>query len=105
MSKKIDDFLKLTNAEDFFEFFDLTYDRQIFNVNRLHILKLFSEYIAEIDSKHALATEAEKFDLYRDALQRSYERFLTETAQQTKLFKVFNEKPQNVVLLSEINAG
>jgi nitrogenase-stabilizing/protective protein len=105
MSKKIDDFLKLTNAEDFFEFFDLPYDRQIFNVNRLHILKLFSEYIAEIDSQYALATEEEKFEKYRDALQRSYERFLTETAQQTKLFKVFNEKPQNVVLLSEINAG
>ena len=105
MSKKIDEFLKLTNAEDFFGFFDLPYDRQVFNVNRLHILKLFAEYIAEIDSKYALATEEERFAYYRDALQRAYERFLTETAQQTKLFKVFHQKPQNVVLLSDIHAS
>jgi nitrogenase-stabilizing/protective protein len=105
MTSRLDRFLQLTDAEDYFLFFDLPYDRQVVSINRLHILKLFAQYIAEMESCRDKTTEEDKLLGYRDALQRAYDRFLTATAQETKLFKVFNEKPKNLVLLSEIHAS
>jgi nitrogenase-stabilizing/protective protein len=48
--------------------------------------------------------EAEKLERYRAALQEAYDTFTTSSPLDEKLFKVFNEKPQNVVMLSEIGS-
>lgn len=101
MTATLSEFKKLVDAEDYFKFFELAYDQQIVNVNRLHILKKFAQYIEEVDSKPELS-EVEKLNQYRDALQKAYEVFLTSNAVEQKLFKVFNEKPKNVVLLGDI---
>lgn len=104
MSFTLDDFNKITDAEDYFEFFQLAYDRNFVNVNRLHILKKFSQFIDEINTNYSELGEDEKLQKYRDALIQAYEVFLSKTPLETKLFKVFNEKPQNVVMLSELQS-
>lgn len=96
------EFKAITNAEAYFEFFQLEYDPKVVNVNRLHILKKFSQLIAEIDAEATELTEVEQLNRYQEALVQSYNVFLTTSPLQTKLFKVFNEKPKNVVLLTDI---
>jgi nitrogenase-stabilizing/protective protein len=93
MNLTLDNFKKLTDAEEYFEFFELPYDRNLVNVNRLHILKQYSNLSQE-----------EKLSQYRDALLRAYEVFLSKTSLETKLFKVFNEKPKGIVMLSDIHS-
>ncbi len=102
MSKTLAEFERLVDAEEYFQFFGLPYDPQFVNVNRLHILQKFSNFIKSIDSDSL--NEAELLDRYRAALQQAYDTFNASSPLDEKLFKVFNEKPQNVVLLSEIGA-
>ncbi|MEJ1932095.1 nitrogenase-stabilizing/protective protein NifW, partial [Nostoc sp. NIES-2111] len=52
MTKSLEEFKKLADAEEYFKFFELDYDAKIVNVNRLHILKKFSQLISEIDTNH-----------------------------------------------------
>jgi nitrogenase-stabilizing/protective protein len=104
MSLNLEDFRKIVNAEDYFEFFQLPYDAKIVNVNRLHILKKFSQLMQEIDENNPNISSEEKLTQYRLALENSYQVFLESTAQEEKLFKVFNQKPKNVVMLTEITS-
>lgn len=102
MSWDVNKFNQLVDAEEYFEFFQLPYDQQLVNVNRLHILKKFSQFMQQVDEIFPQLSQAEKLNHYRDALQQAYEVFLASTPLEQKLFKVFNEKPQNVVMLTEI---
>lgn len=102
MTQSLVEFKKLTNTEEYFEFFQLPYDVKVVNINRLHILKLFSQYMEEINQNQDTLSEAELLEQYEAALQKAYEVFLSTSPLETKLFKVFNEKPHNVVMLSEI---
>ncbi|ALF53415.1 nitrogenase stabilizing/protective protein [Nostoc piscinale CENA21] len=104
MSKTIDEFKKLNDAEEYFQFFELPYDQKIVNVNRLHILKKFSQYIQEIDEQSADLTAEEKLNQYCLALQKAYEVFLESTPQEQKVFKVFKDKPKNVITLTELSS-
>jgi nitrogenase-stabilizing/protective protein len=104
MNFTLDNFNKITTAEDYFEFFKLPYDQKFVNVNRLHILKKFSQFIDEINSSNPDLSEDEKLNNYRDALIQAYEIFLSKTPLETKLFKVFNEKPKGIVMLSDIQS-
>jgi len=92
-------FNQLKDAEAYFEFFALAYDPHVVNVNRLHILRKFSQLIQAIDKHQSEATLLED---YRQALQTAYNLFLTSNSVEQKLFKVFQDKPKNVVLLSDI---
>jgi nitrogenase-stabilizing/protective protein len=102
MSTSLAEFNQLVNAEEYLEFFVLPYDPQFVNVNRLHILQKFSALIKSIDSQTLELSEAETLERYRVALQQAYETFTNSSPLNEKLFKVFNEKPKNTVLLSEI---
>jgi len=95
------EFNKITDAEAYFEFFQLPYDAKVVNINRLHILKKFSQFVAEIDQSDI--DESDRLTQYRSALVRAYETFLTTSPLETKLFKVFNEKPKGIVMLSELS--
>ncbi|UKO95936.1 nitrogenase-stabilizing/protective protein NifW [Nostoc sp. UHCC 0870] len=103
MTKTIEEFKKLVDAEEYFKFFELDYDPKLVNVNRLHILKKFSQFMSEIDSNPDLNTE-ERLNQYSLALQQAYETFLESSPQQQKLFKVFKDKPKNVITLTELNS-
>ena len=92
-------FNQLKDAEDYFEFFGLTYDPNVVNVNRLHILRKFAQLVQDEDKSQS---EEKKLNAYRRALQTSYDLFLTSSSVEQKLFKVFQDKPKNVVMLSDI---
>lgn len=98
----LSEFNKLTNAEEYFEFFQLSYSPQIVHVNRLHILKQFAKFMAEIDQNFPSLHDDDRLMHYRAALIRAYQVFLEKSPLETKLFKVFNQKPHNVVMLTEI---
>ncbi|ABA23854.1 Nitrogen fixation protein NifW [Trichormus variabilis ATCC 29413] len=102
MTWDIEQFNKLVSAEEYFEFFQLPYDPRVVQVSRLHILKQFSQSIQEIDANNSQASQAEKLDLYCTALKQAYEVFLSSTPLEQKLFKVFKQKPKNIVMLTEI---
>ena len=104
MTLTLINFNRLTTAEEYLEFFNIPYDAQFVNVNRLHILQKFSELIKEINTQFSEATETEKLDKYGEALQEAYELFLTASPLETKLFKVFQQKPSNVVMLTDIQS-
>jgi nitrogenase-stabilizing/protective protein len=102
MSNTLAEFNQLVDAEQYFEFFGLPYDPQIVNVNRLHILRKFSNLMREKAPDLAGLSEADTLKQYRLAFQQAYEVFLSSNSLEQKLFKVFNQKPHNVVLLSEL---
>ncbi|MBW4684691.1 MAG: nitrogenase-stabilizing/protective protein NifW [Komarekiella atlantica HA4396-MV6] len=104
MTGTIDEFKQLVDTEEFLKFFNLPYDQKFVNVNRLHILKKFSQYIKEIDENSSDLSQEEKLNQYSLALQKAYQVFLESTPHEQKLFKVFNDKPKNVVTLTEITS-
>ncbi|BAY39592.1 nitrogen fixation protein NifW [Nostoc sp. NIES-2111] len=104
MTKSLEEFKKLVDAEEYFKFFELDYDAKIVNVNRLHILKKFSQLISEIDTNHPDLSTEEKLNQYSLALQSAYQVFLESSPQEQKLFKVFNDKPKNVITLTELSS-
>ncbi|WP_017314848.1 nitrogenase-stabilizing/protective protein NifW [Mastigocladopsis repens] len=104
MTWNLDEFKKLEDAEEYFEFFKLPYDHNVVNVNRLHILKKFSQFIKEIDENYTDLSISDRLSKYREALEQAYQVFLESTPQEQKLFKVFNQKPKNVITLTEITS-
>jgi nitrogenase-stabilizing/protective protein len=80
----------LSSAEDFFAFFGLDHDVHLVQVNRLHILKRFRQYLAS-DGGLPAADEIEAFRRGRSALQRAHDDFRQATARSEKLFKVFQD--------------
>ncbi|HEY9826134.1 MAG TPA: nitrogenase-stabilizing/protective protein NifW [Stenomitos sp.] len=105
MNRTLSEFAKLVDAEQYFEFFQLSYDPKIVSVNRLHILQKFAQAVAAIDAQATDASEAERLGQYQAALQQAYDVFLSSNAVEQKLFKVFRQKPQNVVLLRDVSTS
>lgn len=95
-------FKKLTDTEDYLQFFGISYDATFVNVNRLHILKQFSLLIAQVDTAFPNISESEKLEKYQLAFEEAYELFKTSSPLETKLFKVFKDVPSNVVLLDDL---
>ncbi|NJL60650.1 MAG: nitrogenase-stabilizing/protective protein NifW [Methylacidiphilales bacterium] len=104
MNADFETFKQIVDAEEYFKFFELPYDVNVVNVNRLHILKKFSLNIKEIDKQNPSLSFADKLSLYSAALEEAYQVFLDSTPQEQKLFKVFNQKAKNVVTLTEITS-
>ena len=80
----------LSSANDFLDFFGIRYDEQVVNVNRLHILKRFTQYLHRSEGLAEL-DEVEMFRRYRELLVRAYQDFTTSTAVREKVFKVFQD--------------
>lgn len=97
-------FKSLTTAEEYLQFFEIDYDQQFVNVNRLHILKQFSLLLQEVDEAFPDVSEAERLEKYRMALEEAYQVFLTSSPLETKLFQVFQNKPKNFVSLDDLTA-
>ncbi|MDA8060775.1 MAG: nitrogenase-stabilizing/protective protein NifW [Leptospirillum sp.] len=86
---------KLSAAEDYFHFFNVEFDPKVVHVNRLHILKKFGQFRDAIEKEWpADGSPEQKKEAYRRALEMAYETFLTATAQDEKLFKVFQHEAQ-----------
>ena len=102
MSGTLAEFKQLVDAEQYFEFFQLPYDAHFVNVNRLHILRKFSGFMAAIDETAPDLSDVERLDRYKQALQEAYDTFMSSSPGQEKLFKVFNDPVPGIVTLSQI---
>ena len=92
-------FNQLKDAEEYFQFFNMPYDPKVVNVNRLHILRKFSE-LTQAEDKNL--SEEDLLSAYQKNLQIAYDLFLTSSGVEEKLFKVFQDKQKNVVKVSDI---
>jgi nitrogenase-stabilizing/protective protein len=83
---------ELVSAEDFMDYFGIEYDIAVVQVNRLHILQRFHNYLA----KAALSEdEAARRVVYTALLQQAYQDFVKSDALTEKVFKVFHmHEPQ-----------
>jgi nitrogenase-stabilizing/protective protein len=91
-------FEELSSAEDFLEYFDIAYDPRVVQVNRLHILQRFHDYLRQYGD---LPSDPEaKQTLYRQQLRTAYNDFVTSDAQTEKVFRVFHRRDPQVAFVS-----
>jgi nitrogenase-stabilizing/protective protein len=81
---------KLSSAEEFLQFFSLTYDQHVVDVARLHILKRFYQYLRQDYELTEHTDESTLYTRYRALLARAYDDFVRSTPAQEKVFKVFH---------------
>jgi nitrogenase-stabilizing/protective protein len=88
MSELLDTLKGLSTAEEFLEYFGIPFEQQVVNVNRLHILKRFHDYVRQRPSLGALGYDSQRA-AYRECLLKAYEDFVHSDALTEKVFKVF----------------
>jgi nitrogenase-stabilizing/protective protein len=81
---------QLSSAEEFLDFFGITYQQAVVNVSRLHILKRFYQYLRQ-ETAFGEREEASQRARYRELLTRAYQDFVVSTPAQEKVFKVFQD--------------
>ena len=81
---------KLSAAEEFLDFFAVPYQQAIVNVNRLHILKRFYQYLRQ-EKSLAVSDETALYKRYQSLLTRAYDDFVRSTPAEEKVFKVFQD--------------
>jgi len=91
----------LSSAEDFFAFFGVPCDERVLQVNRLHILKRFYQYLHSSEGLGGLQ-DIDLFRRYRELLAQAYQDFVVSTPAREKVFKVFQsaDGTQHVQLAS-----
>lgn len=94
----------LVSAEDFLDYFGIEYDASVVQVNRLHILQRYHNYLG----KSVLPeVEAARRVIHTTLLQQAYQDFVKSDALTEKVFKVFHmHEPQTkFVPLSSITVN
>lgn len=76
------DLAELESAEDFLEYFDVPYVRDVVQVSRLHILQRFHDYLATHCGPQP------SYDDYRSWLMRAHDDFVASTPLREKVFSV-----------------
>jgi nitrogenase-stabilizing/protective protein len=80
---------ELVSAEDFLDYFAIPYDAGVVQVNRLHILQRFHDYLAKQAPEMPPGDPARRA-IYRAWLERAYNDFVTSNALTEKVFAVFH---------------
>ena len=78
---------ELESAEDFLAYFGVDYDPAIVQVNRLHILQRFHNYLEGIEE--VPGDTANRRALYAGLLSGAYQDFVQSDALTEKVFRVF----------------
>jgi nitrogenase-stabilizing/protective protein len=76
----------LDSAEEFLDYFGIAYEPSVVQVNRLHILQRFHDYLQEVESLPR--EQAERHALYAGLLDSAYNDFVQSDALREKVFKV-----------------
>lgn len=92
----------LESAEDFLNYFGVPFDTAVVQVNRLHILQRYHNYLAQAGALPE--DETARRAVFTELLTRAYQDFVTSDALTEKVFKVFHmHEPQTAfVPLSSI---
>jgi nitrogenase-stabilizing/protective protein len=89
---------ELTSAEDFLEYFKIPYDAKIVQVNRLHILQRFHDYL-EREQVDKIQDNQLKYRIYTHWLNQAYQDFVHSNAQTEKVFQVFHRQMASEVFI------
>ncbi|MBK9022261.1 MAG: nitrogenase-stabilizing/protective protein NifW [Sulfuritalea sp.] len=81
-----DDLADLSSAEDFLDYFGIDYEAQVVQVNRLHILQRYHDYLAKQE-----AGNAPDYQAWRKWLELAYRDFVDSSAQQEKVLAVYRK--------------
>jgi nitrogenase-stabilizing/protective protein len=82
----------LVSAEDFLDYFGIEYDASVVQVNRLHILQRYHNYLAKAELPEL---EDARRMMYTTLLTQAYQDFVKSDALTEKVFKVFHmHEPQ-----------
>ena len=81
-----DDLADLSSAEDFLDYFAIDYDAGVVQVNRLHILQRYHDYLAKQE-----AGNAPEYQAWRKWLELAYRDFVDSSAQQEKVLAVYRK--------------
>jgi nitrogenase-stabilizing/protective protein len=86
---------ELVSAEDFLDYFQIPYDQTVVQVNRLHILQRFHDYLGQVEEMPA--STGDRWSLHADLLGAAYQDFVVSDALTEKVFRVFqSHRPQTV---------
>jgi nitrogenase-stabilizing/protective protein len=88
---------ELVSAEDFLEYFDITFDAKVVHVNRLHIMQRYHDYLSQSEAalEENLENESALKAVYKALLTQAYQDFVESDALTEKVFKVFRmHEPQ-----------
>ena len=88
----IEDLEELSSAEDFLEYFDIEFDKSVVQVNRLHIMQRFHDYLTKVGEPDESMPETEVKAQYQSFLQQAYQDFVESDALTEKVFRVFHMK-------------
>jgi nitrogenase-stabilizing/protective protein len=77
-------------AEEFLDYFQVPYEQPVVNVNRLHILKRFNQYLRATPGTSEMDDETLR-GVCKETLDKAYQDFVTSTPAQEKVFKVFQD--------------
>ncbi|MEJ1964559.1 MAG: nitrogenase stabilizing/protective protein NifW [Gammaproteobacteria bacterium] len=105
MSDTLEALGKLSAAEEFFELLSIPYDPAVVQVNRLHILKRFNQYLRTTRPDAAELDSDAQFQACRDLLLRAYGDFIRSTPAQEKVFKVFQDAEGGHVALDSLRSS
>jgi nitrogenase-stabilizing/protective protein len=83
---------ELVSAEDFLEYFEVPYETPVVQVNRLHILQRFHDYLRR-HAREMPTDDAGRFAFHRKWLGQAYEDFTRSDALTEKVFAVFRNTP------------
>ena len=90
MSDLLKQMTHFSAAEEFLDYFQVAYEQPVVNVNRLHILKRFNQYLRATPGT-AEMDDATLYGVCKDLLTRAYGDFVKSTPAQEKVFKVFQD--------------
>ncbi len=81
-----DDLEELVSAEDFLDYFEIPYDQRVVQVNRLHILQRFHNYLSASRMPEGEAAQRAHYIQY---LSRAYQDFVDSDARTEKVLKIY----------------
>jgi len=90
MNSLFEQMITLASAEEFLDFFHLEYDQAVVNVNRLHILQRFHQYMRQTKGLGEMNEELQR-EKCRELLVCAYQDFVNSSAVKEKVFKVFRD--------------
>ena len=75
---------ELYSAEEFLNYFGIAFEQSVVDINRLHILQRFHDYLRQADPGDR--------DGYARCLRQAYQDFVDSDARTEKVFKVFHRQ-------------
>ncbi len=98
----LEELAELETAEEFLNYFAIAFDSTVVQVNRLHILQRFHDYLHQMGDAMPQDDVGKRVE-YARFLHRAYQDFVESDALTEKVFKIFhrNEPHQSFLPLDE----